>query len=138
MAEVKRRQEIDYYRVLQVDPSAEPEVIEAAYKALVKKYHPDRNRAPEAEHRMAQINMAYDVLGDADKRRDYNLIRDSMNRYNRTASTQEVPNVRPSTPPRPHPSETTRTGGQSATPRAGTEDYNESHKRARHRPNYFV
>jgi len=36
--------EADLYRVLQVDPSADPEVIEAAYKRLALKYHPDHNR----------------------------------------------------------------------------------------------
>ena len=33
----------DFYRVLQVDPSADPDVIEAAYKRLARKYHPDHN-----------------------------------------------------------------------------------------------
>jgi hypothetical protein len=85
LAEVRRKPTVDYYKVLQVDPSAEPEVIEAAYRALSKKYHPDINRTPEAQSRMSQINTAYDVLGDPSKRRDYNSIRESLNRYVRPA-----------------------------------------------------
>ena len=38
----------DYYRVLQVDSTAEQEVIEAAYRRLAHKYHPDLNPAPDA------------------------------------------------------------------------------------------
>lgn len=65
---------MDHYRTLQVVRTAEPEVIERAYKALSLKYHPDRasseNRA-SATRRMQQINEAYAVLRDLDKRREY-------------------------------------------------------------------
>ena len=64
--------EADFYRVLQVDPSADPEVIEAAYKRLAIKYHPDHNRGdPRAEEHMKRINEAFRVLGKADLRADY-------------------------------------------------------------------
>jgi hypothetical protein len=64
--------EADLYRVLQVDPSADPEVIEAAYKRLALKYHPDHNRGdPRAEAQMKRINEAYRVLRRADLRADY-------------------------------------------------------------------
>jgi len=64
--------EADLYRVLQVDPSAEPEVIEAAYKRLALKYHPDHNRGDAlAEEQMKRINAAYTVLRKADLRADY-------------------------------------------------------------------
>jgi len=59
---------IDYYRVLQVDPQAEPEVIEAAYRRLARKYHPDVNRSPDANSRMQQLNEAYEVLKDPVRR----------------------------------------------------------------------
>jgi len=62
---------VDYYRVLQVHSLAEPEVIESAYKRLAKKYHPDVNRAKDSEHRMKQINEAYEILKDAGNRRRY-------------------------------------------------------------------
>jgi hypothetical protein len=52
------------YAVLQVDPAAEPEVIESAYRRLARKYHPDVNRSHEANARMRAINQAYAMLGD--------------------------------------------------------------------------
>lgn len=64
---------LDCYQVLQVDPKAEPEVIQAAYRRLAAKYHPDVNKtAPEdAERRMKEINAAYAVLGDLEARAEY-------------------------------------------------------------------
>jgi curved DNA-binding protein CbpA len=61
----------DYYKVLQVDPSAEPEVITAAFRKLSLKYHPDTNRAADAVARMQDINEAYDVLNDPARRAQY-------------------------------------------------------------------
>lgn len=61
----------DFYKILQVDPSAEPEVIAAAYKRLAQKYHPDINRSPVAMLRMQDINTAYEVLSNADTRAQY-------------------------------------------------------------------
>ena len=62
------------YEVLEVSENASAEVIEKAYKVLVKKYHPDlqspENR-PASEKRMKEINEAYDILGDEAKRRQY-------------------------------------------------------------------
>ena len=64
--------EADLYRVLQVDPSADLEVIEAAYKRLALKYHPDRNRDdPRSADQMKRINEAYRVLRSADLRAAY-------------------------------------------------------------------
>lgn len=51
-----------YYETLQIRPTAEPEVIDAAYRALAKKYHPDRSSAPDAEARMARINAAFQAV----------------------------------------------------------------------------
>ena len=63
----------DHYRVLQVDPSAEPEVIDRAYRALALKYHPDRSAGtPDATGtRMRRINEAYAVLSDPARRARY-------------------------------------------------------------------
>jgi curved DNA-binding protein CbpA len=61
----------DYYQILQVDADAEPEVIEAAYRRLARKYHPDVSSSPEAARRMKEINTAFEVLGDPGKRADY-------------------------------------------------------------------
>jgi len=65
----------DYYALLQVDPEAEPEVIDAAYRRLATKYHPDVNGSPEALERMKQMNAAYDVLSDPRKRAEYDRSR---------------------------------------------------------------
>jgi hypothetical protein len=59
------------YRVLQVHPSAEPEVIEAAYRRLARKYHPDVNPDPGAAVRMRELSAAYDVLRDPARRAEY-------------------------------------------------------------------
>jgi hypothetical protein len=61
----------DYYDILQVSPNAEQEVIEAAYKRLARKYHPDINRDPTAADRMRELNEAYEVLGDPRRRAQY-------------------------------------------------------------------
>jgi curved DNA-binding protein CbpA len=52
----------DPYKVLQVDPEAEDEVIEAAYRRLAKKYHPDVSPGPDAQDRMVRINQAWEML----------------------------------------------------------------------------
>lgn len=61
----------DYYEILQVHPSAEPEVIEAAYRKLAGKYHPDRNPSPTAEEKMKKLNLAREILSDPEKRKRY-------------------------------------------------------------------
>ena len=60
---------IDFYRILQVDPRAEPEVIKAAHRSLARKYHPDVPGG--SEERMVAINQAWAVLGDAPAREAY-------------------------------------------------------------------
>jgi curved DNA-binding protein CbpA len=54
----------DPYRVLQVTPEAEPEVVTAAYYALAKKYHPDRDASTYAARRIREVNAAYALLRD--------------------------------------------------------------------------
>jgi curved DNA-binding protein CbpA len=61
----------DYYAVLQVDPRADPEIIDVAYRKLAAKYHPDVNPAPDSGRRMQQINAAYEVLSDPERRAAY-------------------------------------------------------------------
>ena len=65
--------EKNYYKILQVDPSADQEVIAAAYKRLSIKYHPDTNRSSDANRRMQDINEAYQVLKDPTSRARYDL-----------------------------------------------------------------
>jgi curved DNA-binding protein CbpA len=63
----------DHYSVLGVLPTADDVVIRAAYRALAQRYHPDKWRADpkEATEKMAEINAAYSILSDAEKRREY-------------------------------------------------------------------
>ncbi len=64
---------IDYYKVLQVHPIAEPEVIEGAYKKLSKKYHPDVCQQSDAEEKMKLINAAYEILNNDDQKKIYDI-----------------------------------------------------------------
>ncbi|MEI7556577.1 J domain-containing protein [Candidatus Chlorohelix sp.] len=65
----------DLYEILQVSPRAEFEVIEAAFRRLALKYHPDRNPTPATTHRMQEINRAYAVLKDPLQRTQYDSLR---------------------------------------------------------------
>ena len=65
----------DLYATLQVDPGADTEVIEAAYRRLARKWHPDRNPDPEAVDRMQALNAAYAVLSDPESRSAYDAQR---------------------------------------------------------------
>ena len=62
----------DLYKILGVDKKASPEEIKKAHRRLVRKHHPDRNPGDEkAEERFKEIQAAYDVLGDTEKRKQY-------------------------------------------------------------------
>lgn len=62
----------DLYKVLGVQKSSTQDEIKKAYRSLAFKYHPDRNQgSKEAEEKLKEINAAYSVLGDPDKRRQY-------------------------------------------------------------------
>ena len=71
--------EIDAYKVLQVDPEAEDEVIQAAYRRLAQKYHPDVS-GPDSAGRMATINQAWEAIRDPVRRRAYDRDRQSAAR----------------------------------------------------------
>ena len=68
----------DYYEILHVHPSAHPDVIQAAYRRLALLYHPDRNPSPEATDLMAQLNRAYEILTDPEKRAEYDRSREAQ------------------------------------------------------------
>lgn len=66
----------NYYEILEVNKKASKEVIEKAYKVLVKKYHPDRNQIQaqnNSEQKMKEINEAYEILSNDFLREQYNL-----------------------------------------------------------------
>jgi len=64
----------DYYEILGVPRNATQEEIKRAYRRLVLKYHPDRNKSKEAEEKFKEINEAYAVLSDPEKRRQYDAM----------------------------------------------------------------
>ncbi len=61
----------DYYEVLGVPRDADENTIKGAYRKLARQYHPDVNKSEDAEDRFKEINEAYEVLSDADKRAAY-------------------------------------------------------------------
>lgn len=75
----------NYYEILEVDKNASDEIIKVAYKALVKKYHPDLKEGIakiNAEDKIKQINEAYDILSNPEKKYEYdqNLINESISK----------------------------------------------------------
>lgn len=66
--------EKNYYDILQINKNASPEIIEKAYKVLAKKYHPDlqqEENKKQAEEILKEINEAYEVLSDSEKKASY-------------------------------------------------------------------
>ena len=66
----------DYYSVLGVAENASEEEIKKAFRRLAKQHHPDRNKGDKtAENRFKDISEAYEVLGDKQKRQQYDMMR---------------------------------------------------------------
>ncbi len=84
---------LDPYRILGLADNVEPEVIEAAYKKLAQKYHPDYNTSANATATMQDINWAHEILKDPEKRAN----------YDREASYQAPPEPKPAPPKPPTP-----------------------------------
>jgi len=67
--------EKDYYQILGLSPSATSEEIKKAYHSLALRYHPDRNQSSDAEDKFKEITVAYGVLIDETKRKEYDRFR---------------------------------------------------------------
>ncbi len=76
----------DYYKILEVDKKASQEEIKKAYRKLANKYHPDKNPGnKEAEDMFKQLNEANSVLGDPEKRKQYDELGANWNQYQQGA-----------------------------------------------------
>jgi ferredoxin len=62
-----------YYAILGVSQKANFQEIKKSYRRLAKKYHPDRNKSPNAEETIKKINQAFEILSDRKKRKQYDL-----------------------------------------------------------------
>jgi DnaJ-class molecular chaperone len=61
----------DYYNILDVSKNASTQEIKQAYRKMALKYHPDKNKSKDAEAKFKQVNQAYEVLSDPEKRKTY-------------------------------------------------------------------
>lgn len=94
---------MDFYAELGVTPQAEPDVIRAAYRALAKRYHPDRPEGAglAAGAKMARINRAYEVLGHSQSRMRFDTERlqapslTSRPLVHRSSCQDRLPDARP-------------------------------------------
>jgi curved DNA-binding protein CbpA len=81
----------DPYKILMVDPEADRDVIQAAYRQLARKYHPDRGTdlPTDAAGKMVELNAAWELLGDPERRADYDRERLAAARHRQTQAQQQ-------------------------------------------------
>lgn len=92
-----------YYAVLGVAPTSEDFVIQAAYRAMMRRYHPDTNKDSDASKRALEINEAYAVLSNPAKRAAYDAQRSASNNKQRNEKPKQGGAESGSRPPPPPP-----------------------------------
>jgi DnaJ-class molecular chaperone len=117
----------NYYEVLELTPFSDPETVKASFRRLARRYHPDLNAGnASAEEKFKEINEAYEVLGDTDKRQRYDeTLRLVLNPKSATPNIKAVPpqykaaaksTTKSSTSKYPSDEKTSRSGAASSTP----------------------
>ena len=79
----------NYYEILGVDENADLDTIKKAYRKLVRKYHPDVSKEPDAVQKTAEVNEAYETLKDTQKRTEYDEM--LANPFDGTSQTRDNP-----------------------------------------------
>ena len=79
----------NYYEILGVDKNADLDTIKKAYRKLVRKYHPDVSKEPDAVQKTAEVNEAYEILKDTQKRTEYDEM--LANPFDGTSQTRGNP-----------------------------------------------
>ena len=80
----------DHYEKLGLSPSATAELIKAAYRKKAAQYHPDKNQAPDAALRFREVQEAYEVLSDAERRKVFDDYRQRSLIEDPLAVAQEI------------------------------------------------
>jgi hypothetical protein len=102
----------DHYKVLGVSRNATGNDIKSAYRKIVLAHHPDKSPSRESAEIFLRATEAYDVLGDPDKRKHYDVVRE--NEHRRVAQAQSRPQARPQ-PSAPGPTPKTQSKPQTQT-----------------------
>ena len=116
----------DYYAILGVSPTASLEEIRLAYRRQARAYHPDLSTDPHAEERFKEVNEAYDVLANSEKRQAYDYF------------TADAPETPPATEePQPTAAPVQETASVPPRPRVEPMTKPESRRRVTPQPGPF-
>ena len=107
----------DPYKLLQVDPEADPEIIVAAYRRLARRHHPDVAAGPEAAAMMVALNWARDLLLDPARRAEHDRQRGAGGDDSGATSSPRAGVADP------HPAEAGRAGPQPGNASGSTLDF---------------